>query len=403
VDARLGPRPARRDLREHGRQSRLAVAAPPPGEAIAEPSSGLDRLKIYYGRNEGRVAAACFAAGFVFDILTTGRIDSWATIVQQAMYLAVITAVLLHMLLEQGAPPPDPAAKPVLKRWYYEYRSPLVHFLMGALLNLYAIFYFKSSSLLVSFGFLGVLIVVLLANEVRRVKSLGLLFKFALLSLCLLSFSACVVPMLAGSIGVLIFVASMLAGSVPLLAAALCIRGAAPEKFALARRQILLPLGCVVVGFLAFYLFRLIPPVPLSIPFIGVYHQVERTESGYRLSHERASWRIWHNGDQRFLAQPGDKVYVFFRVFSPSRFADEVQMRWHWKDPARGWTLQDSIPIRIVGGREQGFRGYGVKANYLPGEWKVQVETTDGREIGRVYFDLTAAAEAPRRFTTEID
>jgi hypothetical protein len=208
---------------------------------------------------------------------------------------------------------------------------------------------------------------------------------------------------LVGSIGLEMFLLSMLAGSVPLLVAAWRIRSAVPEKFALARRQILVPLGCVVIGFLGFYLFRLIPPVPVSIPFIGVYHQVERTEAGYRLSHERASWRIWHNGDQKFLAQPGDKVYVFFRVFSPARFADQVQMRWYLKDAARGWTLQDSIPIRIVGGREQGFRGYGVKANYQPGEWKVQVETTDAREIGRVYFDLIAVAPAERSFVTQID
>ena len=71
---------------------------------------------------------------------------------------------------------------------------------MGALLNLYAIFYFKSSSLLVSFGFLGFLVILLLANEFRRVKSLGLPFKFALLSLCLLSFFAYLVPVLVGSI-----------------------------------------------------------------------------------------------------------------------------------------------------------------------------------------------------------
>jgi hypothetical protein len=78
-------------------------------------------------------------------------------------------------------------------------------------------------------------------------------------------------------------------------------------------------------------------------------------------------------------------------------------MRWHWKDDARGWTLQDSIPVRIVGGREQGFRGYGVKSNYRPGQWKVQVETTDGREIGRVYFDLIAVPEAPRSLVTVLD
>ena len=370
--------------------------------ALVESPSAVERLKLYYSRHEGRVAAAFFAAGFVFDMLTVGRIDSWLTMTQQAVYLVVALVALLQIFLEQDAPPRN-AGGLGLKRWYYEYRSALVHFLMGALLNLYAIFYFKSSSLLVSFGFLGVLVAVLLANEVRRIKALGLPFKFALLALCFLSFAAYAVPVLAGSIGLALFIVSMAAGCLPIAAGVWWIRLAAPAKFPLARRQILVPLGCVVVGFLGFYLVRLIPPVPLSIPFIGVYHHVERTEAGYRLSHERAPWRFWHNGDQLFHAQPGDKVYVFFRVFSPARFSDQVEMRWYLKDAPRGWLLPDTIPIRIVGGREQGFRGFGVKSNHQPGEWKVQVQTTDGREIGRVYFDLVAAAQAPRSFTVEVD
>jgi Protein of unknown function (DUF2914) len=398
----MGPGSCRRHLREHGRQSRLAIGASPQEEALSG-SSGLERLRLYYSRNESRVAAAFFAAGFVFDMFTVGRIDSWLTIGQQLAYLLVIMAVLLHMFLEQGTAPPELAGKRILFRWYYQYRSAVVHFLLGALLNLYAIFYFKSSSLLVSFGFLGVLLAVLLANELKRIKSFGLPVKFALLGLCFLSFSACVVPVLVGSIGLGVFLVSMLAGCVPLAAAAWGVLRKTPEKAVLARRQILVPLGAVVVGFLVFYLFRLIPPVPLSIPFIGVYHNAERTEAGYKLSHERPAWRFWHNGDQDFIAQPGDRVYVFFRVFSPARFSDQVQMRWHWKDPARGWTLHDTIPIRIVGGREQGFRGYGFKSNYQPGEWKVQVETTDGREIGRVYFDLALAPEGPRNFTIQTD
>jgi hypothetical protein len=371
-------------------------------QAAAVSASGLERLKLYYGRNEGRVAAAFFIAGFIFDMLTVGRVDSWATIGQQAVYLAVITTALLQMLVEHGEPPRQPPAF-VLKRWYYEYRNALVHFLMGALLNLYAIFYFKSSSLLVSFGFLGFLVILLLANEFRRVQSLGLSFKFALLALCFLSFSAYLVPVLVGSISLPLFLASMLIGCVPLAAGAWRVGRVVPAKAALVRRQILVPLGCVLIGFLGFYFFRLIPPVPLSIPFVGVYHQVERVGDSYRLTHERPIWRFWHNGDQNFYAQPGDKVYVFFRIFSPARFSDQVQMRWQWKDPARGWVTHDTIPIRIVGGREQGFRGYGVKSNYQPGDWKVQVETLDGREIGRVYFELAVVPESPRSFETAVD
>jgi hypothetical protein len=374
-----------------------------PPDAIPAPPGRVGRLKLYYARNERRIAVVSFVAGFLFDVATIGRVDSWLAIGQQLVYLAVITTALTQMFLEEARPPLEVEKMIAVRRWYHQSRTAIIHFLFGSLLNLYTIYFFKSSSLLVSFSFLAFLVLLLVANESRRFKSLGLPFKFALLSLCLLSFFAHVAPIFIGSIGLGVFLLSMLIGSLPLVAVGWGIRAGTPALFARARRQILVPLGAVLVGFLAFYLFKLIPPVPLSIPFIGIYHGVERTDVGYRLSHERPPWRLWHNGDQAFAAQPGDKVYVFFRIFSPTRFSDQVLVRWYWKDGTRGWTLQDSIPIKIVGGRAQGFRGYGVKSNYQPGDWKVQVETTDGREIGRIYFNLRSAPEAPRSFVVDLE
>jgi len=372
-------------------------------EAIPAPPGGIHRLKLYYEKNERGIAVLSFVAGFVFDIVTLSRIDSWLSIGQQILYLVVIATALTQMFLEQGGPQLELDKMFSLKRWYYEYRTAIVHFLFGSLLNLYTIFFFKSSSLLVSCSFLAFLVLLLVANESRRFKSKGLTFKFAMLSLCVLSFFAYVVPILVGSIGLLVFLASMLVGCLPLIGLAWRVRARAPQLVPLASRQIQLPLSLVLLAFFILYYFRVIPPVPLSIPFIGVYHAVERTDQGYRLSHERPPWRFWHNGDQDFIARPGDKVYVFFRIFSPTRFSDQVLMRWYWKDGARGWTLQDSIPIKIVGGREQGFRGYGFKSKYQPGDWKVQIETTDAREIGRVYFDVQTGPEWPRSFGIDIE
>jgi hypothetical protein len=372
-------------------------------EVIAAPPGGVGRLRLYYERNEQKIAIAAFSCGFVVDILTVERIDAWLTIGQQVLYLTVMTLALVQMFLEQAGPAPAFEGMFVVRRWYYRYRTAILHFFLGALLNLYAIFFFKSSSLLVSFSFLGALVLVLVANETPRLRALGLPFKFALLGLCFLSFFALIVPTVIGSVGTGIFVLSVLLGCVPLAAIAWLAGSRSPELAQRARRQILAPLGLVLIAYLASYLFKVTPPVPISIPFMGVYHFVERTEEGYRLSHERATWRVWHNGDQHFYAQPGDRVYVFFRIFSPSRFSDEVVMRWYLKKEVTDrWQLQDQIPIKIVGGRQQGFRGYGFKTNYQAGYWRVKVETTDGREISRIHFTIATLPEAPRIFQVDI-
>jgi hypothetical protein len=318
------------------------------------------------------------------------------TIAQQTLYLGTATLILTHMFLQPEPPPAEG-----LRQKYYRYRLAILSFLLGGLLNLYTIFFFKSSTLLVSFSFMLLMLALLVLNELHQFRWLGLSFRFALLSICGLAFCATAVPIAVGQLGIAVFMLSMAAGCVPIVVLAWWIRRRSPERFPAARNQILVPFGLVLVAFLAAYLFRVIPPVPLSLPYIGIYHGVERAKDEYRLSHERPVWKIWHNGDQVFQAQPGDRVFVFARIFSPTRFADEVRLRWFLRQ-AGGWTLQDTIPLKITGGRAEGFRGYAFKANHQPGEWKVQVETTDGREIGRIYFTLESVPASPRSFVVDV-
>ena len=44
--------------------------------------------------------------------------------------------------------------------------------------------------------------------------------------------------------------------------------------------------------------------------------------------------------------------------------------------------------MTIVGGREEGFRGVTKKSNYQPGRWRVQIETSEGHEIGWIGFTV---------------
>jgi hypothetical protein len=355
------------------------------------------RVKTLYSQYEKYLPAGFFIGGFLFDIITLDRIDSKFTIIQQAVYLFLLALMLLQMHMEFSLqrPPGDKF------RLYTNWRLPIMHFIFGSLLSSYTLFFFKSGSLGSSFLFLLAMAALLVANELPRFHTMGLGFKFALLALSNMCYFAYLIPTVIGQTGVVVFLVSILAGLVPsMILYRLTVRWGASE--AGSRVQILRPALLVFLTFLIFYFVRIIPPVPLSLQHIGIYHTVKKTQDGkFELGHERPWWRFWQNGDQWFQAQPGDKIIAFFRLFSPSGFTDQVQIAWYLKDPRHGWTAQDRIPIKIMGGRDQGFRGYAVKSNFTVGEWRVVVETMDEREIGRLGFTIEVVPAQPREFKLE--
>jgi hypothetical protein len=134
----------------------------------------------------------------------------------------------------------------------------------------------------------------------------------------------------------------------------------------------------------------LIPPVPLSVQFQGIYHDVRRDSSGYTLFYEAPALHEFWRRDSRTLKQRnGDRLHYFVRVFAPSGFRHRVVIRWEVFDTARdAWMTTDRIPLDIVGGRTEGFRGTAVKSIFRPGRWRVTAETEDGRTIATLSFSV---------------
>ena len=354
------------------------------------------RLQAFRQQHAKAEIAVFFAAGFLFDILTLSRIDDVATLVQQGIYLVLLGAL---MVLDEryraglAAPP----------RWLaqaWRFCEDAIHFLFGSLLSSFTLFYLKSSSGFASLLFMTILGALLVANELPRVRELGPLVRFALLSLCVTSYGALLLPVVLGFIRWWMFVASVVLACA---AIGLCVRvlsrwtGDAPSV----HRRVAAPaLGAQAILVVA-YFAGAIPPVPLSVQFIGIYHEVvppgaqAASEGGdpragrtYELRHQRPWWKVWQHGDQEFAARPGDIVYCFARVFAPRGFRDAIYVRWSWLGREGGWLDQGRAQLGILGGRGDGFRTFATKKNYQPGRWRVEIETNDGRDIGIIYFDL---------------
>lgn len=346
----------------------------------------------WYNRNEMKLQIAVFVFGFVLDYFTADESDLF-TIIQQTVYLVAVAVILsFEHLVEAGA---FVLKNPESKFW--QYRGLILHFILGSLLSLYSFFFLKSASIFNSIVFVLFLMLLLVANELPRVQKSGLNIKWALWVLCLFSYFTVLLPLLLGFVGWIPFV---IAGAATSLCLYVHVRlmMKSQKNFADLKKSFLIPGLAVVGAFVLLYFLRLIPPVPLAVTHMGIYHQLEKKDGQFFLSHEKPWWKFWHEGDQDFYARPGDAIYFFAQVFSPAKFSDEVIIHWLYKDPKAGWTTSDKVRMSISGGRKEGFRGYSLKRNYQPGDWRVQVETTDGREIGRLYFELLTDSDQEERF-----
>ncbi len=339
----------------------------------------LERFKKLYHDHEPACTVAFFVAGFLFDTLAVGRIDKLHNIIHQATYLALCAFFTTLELRERhGSFAPSERFKTA-----WRYHRGATHFMLGTLLNIYTLFFFKSASMGTSFLFLLFLAVLLTINELKPFESSGTLLRMSLLSLCLVSYFTYLVPTIMGRIGALPFLGSLVGASMCVAALTWRLDRHMPDHKESIRQHVIYPFAAVAALFAVLYFAKVIPPVPLSLSEIGIYHDVRREGSRFALSSTRPRWKFWQRGDQSFLARTGDAIYCWISVFSPTNFRERLEVHWRFHE-SDGWGEPEKILLPITGGRDAGWRGFTVKAKHRPGRWRVEIVTSDGRELGRI-------------------
>jgi len=279
-------------------------------------------------------------------------------------YLAALTLMLIFQHREAHGQWKPPAL--IARPWAYNVE--VLHFFYGGLLSAYVVLYLKSSSRARPLVFFVVLVMLMVFNEMPQVRRAGYRLRLGLYAFCVISFLNYVVPILIGRMSGWVFLLALgaSAGVVWLVADRLAAKEADRKTV---RARLFMPalVVCVVIGVL--YVFRLIPPVPLSVQFQGIYHDVRREDSSFVLTYEKPPLHLfWRHESRPFRRRPGDRLHYFVRVFAPTRFQHEVFARWE-HEAEDGWRTRDRIRLPILGGRAEGFRAYAVKSNFEPGRW----------------------------------
>lgn len=348
-----------------------------------------------------------FFAGVTYDSVTLTRIDRLFDNLILLLYLLLLgLCIVLKGRADRGLTVSMAEARsPSLARWLSKaepYYGRAIQFLFGGLFSAYTIFYSRSASFTTTAIFFALLVVLLVANEFLHARLTRLSLLVMLYAVVAFGFFTFFLPVLTGWMNAAMFLlGAVLSLLLALRLVELIDRGTPGQsRWEAVKRS--LPAGVAIAVLVAFYFLNWIPPVPLSLKFGGVYHHVAKSPDGFHLTFEEGPWyRPLKRSDDPFHGE--GPIYCLTAVFAPVDLKTTIYHRWQYRSRSRssratGFSTTDTIPIQISGGREEGYRGYTVKQRVVPGDWRVDVETEDGRIIGRIAFRVEAGeAEGNQR------
>jgi len=339
-----------------------------------------------------------FFGGVTYDTITLTRIDRLLDNVLLLLYLSVLGVLIVaHARSCMGpvasAAPQRPGLLGQLAARVQPYYPMAIQFLFGSLFSAYAIFYSKSASFTTTAVFFAVLVVLLVGNEFVRGRLSNVALLVALYAVVTFSFLTFFLPVATGWMNTVVFLVGVVLTIAVSFRIAHVIYRNAPERDS-DKKWTHGAVLAVILVLVVFYFMNWIPPVPLSLKFAGFYHAIGKYDDRYQLQFERGRWyQVLKRSDDRFHGH--GPAYCFTAVFAPVDLRTRIYHRWQYRALGNGraaeaFATTDRIPIAISGGREAGYRGYTVKQQVIPGDWRVDVETEDGRVIGRVKFAVEA-------------
>ncbi len=349
--------------------------------------------------------AVFFLCGVGYDSVTLSRIDRLVDNLILLLYLLLLGAlIVLTGRLGIESPPEREQLLSGSKftRWVWESRPyyPMAsQFLFGGLFSAYAIFYSQSATFTGTAIFFAVLIMLLVTNEFLRDRLSNLRILVGLYAVVSFAFFTFFVPVITGFMNAAIFLlGALLSLGVTLYLVQLVYRRSPDQS----RRQpfaVMAPAIVLIAMLVGFYFMNWIPPVPLSLKFGGLYHEVKRAGDQFELVFEKSWYQFWKRSDTTFPAD--EPIYCFTAVFAPVDLNTTIYHHWYFRPTdTKPFMHADRIPIKISGGREGGYRAYSFKQGLDLGDWRVDVKAEDGRIIGRVAVTVTSQAEEQPRLAT---
>ena len=157
--------------------------------------------RAFVQRHQRLIPVLSFFAGFTWDSVTITRIDEVSDNLIIGLYLILLGFLIILTLHSEY----NRLKKPLLIKYGHLYPTG-IQFFLGGLFSAYVVFYFKSASFTKTAIFLGLLILLLVANEFLKNKLTNTYLLISLYFLAAFSFFIFFVPVITGYMNIFTFI-----------------------------------------------------------------------------------------------------------------------------------------------------------------------------------------------------
>jgi len=338
------------------------------------------RIRHWAEAHERRLSFLALVGGFIFDNLTLNRTDVWWDNILILFYILVVGACIVLLGKDVGA---SRQARLIART--QEFAPFVMQFALGGLFSVFFVFYSRSGSFETSWPFLIFLFGMLIGNEFFRNRYSRLPFQIAVYFVTVFSYMTFLLPILTKRMGDGVFFASTIVSVMLMFVFVRILERMGGERVRESRMHARRNVIAMTIVFVVLYVNNIIPPLPLALKAGGVYHNVTQTGKTYILEDEARSWRDRLSLTPTVHIMKGETLSVYSAVFSPTALNVKVVHHWQYYNETTGkWESKAKVSYPIVGGKDGGYRGYSLKTNVTEGLWRIDIETVDGRVIGRL-------------------
>ncbi|MFZ2682080.1 MAG: DUF2914 domain-containing protein [Patescibacteria group bacterium] len=347
---------------------------------------GLDkRLRAIYTKYERLFIPGFLVVGFVFDIITFRTLQINTTLRLLFVYAVGIILMIAYIHLYDDRPKPP---KSVILNYLRFLASFATQIAMGALLSSALLFYWFSGSFSVSWPLFALTTGVMVSSEIFRRIYLKPTVQLGVYNFALLSYFSVLLPFVLRSLSGWTFILAGVMSTLVTLLLALFLAHFS-SKIRPLRSSLFASIMSVFALMSALYVFKLIPPLPLSITEAGIYHNIQRQAGEYILTGDDENFFQRLIPGQKIYANLNESIYAYTAIFVPADLSTEIYHLWEYKDPLSDkWVDRNLLHFSAHGGRQQGYRGYTTKTGLAPGQWRVTVQNSRGQVLGRLKFTV---------------